>query len=213
MALLWLNYPAAAIALEAAAIAALGLAMVWIAGTARGLRQAKDVCRRIAAGDFEARVLSIPQHDSAAELLHAVNDMIDGCDAFVREATAAMDAVHHNKFYRRIVPAGLHGALLQGANTINNATSSIEARIRQFERQTADLEGSVSAIVVALDNGAAEMSGTAGNLRGGASTTRERITSISLSTLAASGFRSAGASLFAPILLWRGSTCTVAVAS
>src|SRR5690349_17528971 len=96
MALLWLNYPVASIVIEAAAIACLGLAMFWIAGTARLMRQAKDVCRQIAAGDFEARVLAIPEHDSAAELLHAVNDMIDGCDAFVREATAAMDAVHHN---------------------------------------------------------------------------------------------------------------------
>ena len=178
MALLWLSYPVAAMTIEATAIASLGLAMFWIAGTARLTKQAKDVCKRIASGDFEARILAIPEHDSAAELLHAVNDMIDGCDAFVREATAAMDAVHHNKYYRRIIPGGLHGALLLGANTINSATASIETRIRQFERQTAELEGSVGSIVSALDSGAAEMSGTAGNLRSGASTTRERITSI-----------------------------------
>ena len=67
---------------------------------------------------------------------------------------------------------------MQGANTINSATASIEARIRQFERQTSELEGSVGSIVSALDNGATEMSGTAGNLRTGASATRERITSI-----------------------------------
>jgi methyl-accepting chemotaxis protein len=178
MALLWLNYPVAAMTIEAIAIACLGLAMFWIAGTARLTKQAKDVCQRIASGDFEARILAIPERDSAAELLHAVNDMIDGCDAFVREATAAMDAVHHNKYYRRIMPGGLHGALLLGANTINSATASIETRIRQFERQTAELEGSVGSIVSALDNGATEMSGTAGNLRSGASITRERITSI-----------------------------------
>ena len=120
MALLWRSYPVAAMTIEAIAIASLGLAMFWIAGTARLTTQAKDVCKRIAAGDFEARILAIPEHDSAAELLRAVNDMIDGCDAFVREATAAMDAVHHNKYYRRIMPGGLHGALLLGANTINS---------------------------------------------------------------------------------------------
>jgi methyl-accepting chemotaxis protein len=76
----------------------------------------------------------------------------------------------------------LHGALLQGANTINSATDSIEIRIRQFERQTSELEGSVGSIVSALDNGAAEMSGTAGNLRIGASTTRERVTSIAMAS-------------------------------
>ena len=174
----WWGYQLAAVAMQAIAIASLGLAMFWIFRTARLTRQAKEVCRRIAAGDFEARILSIPENDGMADLLRLINDMIDGCDAFVREATAAMDAVHHNKYFRRILPGGLHGALLQGANTINSATASIESRIRQFERQTAELEGSVGSIVSALDNGAAEMSGTAGDLRTGASTTRERITSI-----------------------------------
>jgi methyl-accepting chemotaxis protein len=185
------GYHAAALAAQAIAIGCLGLAMFWIAKTARLTRQAKEVCTRIAAGDFEARILSIPQNDSMGELLGVINDMIDGCDAFVREATAAMDAVHHNKYFRRILPGGLHGALLQGATTINSATASIETRIRQFERQTSELEGSVSSIVSALNHGAAEMSGTAGNLRTGASSTRERITSIaSASEQAASNMQS-----------------------
>jgi methyl-accepting chemotaxis protein len=185
------GYPAAALGVQAAAIAASALAMFWIAGTSRLTRQAQDVCKRIAAGDFEARILSIPDNDSLTGLLRVINDMIDGCDAFVREATAAMDAVHHNKYFRRILPGGLHGALLQGANTINIATASIETRIRQFERQTSELEGSVGSIVSALDNGATEMSGTAGNLRAGASSTRERITSIaSASEQAASSMQS-----------------------
>ena len=173
-----LGYLVAAIVVQGGAIAALGLAMFWIAKTAGLIRQAKEVCKRIAAGDFEARILSIPENDSTTELLFTINDMIDGCDAFVREATAAMNAVHHNKYFRRILPGGLHGALLQGATTINDATASIEARIRRFERQTSELEGSVGSIVSALDDGAAEMSGTAGNLQTGASSTRERITSI-----------------------------------
>ena len=185
------GYQVAAIAIQAIAIATSGLAMFWIVKTERLTRQAKEVCKRIAAGDFEARILSIPENDGTGELLRLINDMIDGCDAFVREATAAMDAVRHNKYFRRILPGGLHGALLQGANTINGATASIESRIRQFERQTSELEGSVGSIVSALDNGAAEMSGTAGNLRTGASATRERITSIAAaSEQAASNMRS-----------------------
>ena len=185
------GYQAQAVAIQAIAIAASGLAMFWIVRTARLTRQAKEVCKRIAAGDFEARILLIPENDSMAELFRLINDMIDGCDAFVREATAAMEAVRHNKFFRRILPGGLHGALLQGANSINNATASIETRIRHFERQTSELEGSVGSIVSALDNGAAEMSGTAGSLRTGASSTRERITSIaSASEQAASDMQS-----------------------
>ena len=98
-----LGYQTAALAIQAIAIASSGLAIFWIVKTERLTRQAKDVCKRIAAGDFEARILSIPENDSMAELLRVINDMIDGCDAFVREATAAMDAVHHNKYFRRIL--------------------------------------------------------------------------------------------------------------
>src|SRR5450631_213544 len=147
--------PMVALALLAVAVGCLGLAMLSVVSTARLIRQAEEVCKRIAAGDFEARMLAIPEHNSAAGLLHRINDMIDGCDAFVREATAAMNAVQHNKYFRRILPGGLHGALLQGANTINSVTASIETRIRQFERQTSELEGSVSSIVSALNHGAA----------------------------------------------------------
>ena len=56
LALLWLNYSVAALVIEAAAIFCLGLSMLWIAGTARLIGQAKDVCRQIVAGDD-----SIPQ--------------------------------------------------------------------------------------------------------------------------------------------------------
>jgi methyl-accepting chemotaxis protein len=68
--------------------------------------------------------------------------------------------------------------LLHGASTINSATASIEIRIRQFERQTTELESSVGSVVAALNRGASEMSGTAGNLRSGATSARESITSI-----------------------------------
>ena len=176
--LFWLGFPVAAVAVQAAALACLALAMSWIAANARLIRDAREVCARIAAGDFEARILAIPEHAGTPELLRAINDVIDGCDAFVREATAAMDAVHQNKYFRRILPGGLHGALLQGATTFNRASASIESRIRQFEHQTAELEGRVGSVVSALNHGASEMSGTAGNLRSGASSTRESVTSI-----------------------------------
>jgi methyl-accepting chemotaxis protein len=170
--------PLAAMACEALAIVAAALSLMWIMRTAALVERATVTCRSIAQGDFEARVLSIPVAGNMGELLHTINDMIDGCDAFVRESTAAMTALHHNKYFRRILPGGLHGSLLQGAKVMNAATDSIAARIKHFERQTADLEVTVNAIVSALDSGAAEMSGTAGNLRAGASSTLARITSV-----------------------------------
>ncbi|WP_445492050.1 methyl-accepting chemotaxis protein [Rhodopseudomonas sp. RCAM05734] len=172
------GFPLAAMACSALAIAAAALSLMWVMRATALVTRATKVCHSIAQGDFEARVLAIPVGGDMGELLHSINDMIDGCDAFVRESTAAMTALHHNKYYRRILPGGLHGGLLQGANAMNAATDSIAARIKHFERQTAELETTVNAIVSALDSGAAEMSGTAGNLRAGATSTLQRMTSV-----------------------------------
>ncbi|MET0720700.1 MAG: methyl-accepting chemotaxis protein [Tardiphaga sp.] len=178
LALQMAGLPTAAMALQAVAIVAAGLSLRWTARAAALIEQARDACHRISMGDFEARILAIPTGGVMGALLHGINDMIDGCDAFVREATAAMTAVHHNKYYRRILPGGLHGGLLQGAEVINSATDSIARRIGQFERQTAELETTVNTIVAALDSGAIAMSGTAGNLRAGASSSLQRVTSV-----------------------------------
>jgi methyl-accepting chemotaxis protein len=167
-----------AMALQVLAIAAAGVALWWMSRAAALIVLARDTCRRIVQGDFEARILGVPTKGAMGELLHAINDMIDGCDAFVREATAAMTAVNHNKYYRRILRGGLHGGLLHGADVINAATHSIAARIGRFEHQTSELEVTVNGIVSALDSGASEMSGNAGNLRAGASSTLHSVTSV-----------------------------------
>jgi methyl-accepting chemotaxis protein len=165
-------------AVQGVALAAAVLALVLMGKTAKLVEHARIACQRIAKGDFEARILNIPVQGITGELLRSINDMIDGCDAFVRESTAAMSAVHNNKYYRRILLGGLHGGLLHGAKAINAATDKIAERIVHFEKQTTELETAVGGIVSALDSGAAEMSGTAGNLRTGASSTLSRVTSV-----------------------------------
>ncbi|MDB5653049.1 MAG: methyl-accepting chemotaxis sensory transducer [Tardiphaga sp.] len=168
----------AAIVLQAAVIVTAGVTMWWMSRAAALVAQARVVCRRIAQGDFEARILAIPTDGVMGDLLHTINDMIDGCDAFVREATAAMNAVNQNRYYRRILRGGLHGGLLQGADAINAATSNMASRIGRFESQTSELETAVNAIVSALDSGANDMSDNAGNLRAGASSTLHSVTSV-----------------------------------
>jgi methyl-accepting chemotaxis protein len=172
------GFSTAAMISQGIALAAAVFAWVLIGKTAKLIEHARMACQRIAQGDFEARILNIPVQGITGELLRSINDMIDGCDAFVREATAAMSAVHNNKYYRRIMLGGLHGGLLHGAKAINAATDQIADRIVHFEKQTTDLETAVGSIVSALDSGAAEMNGTAGNLRTGASSTLSRVTSV-----------------------------------
>lgn len=98
LALEALDYRPAAMTIQGFAILASCLALYRMVQTTRLISQARDVCLRIAAGDFEARILRIPDNGRTGDMLRAVNDVIDGCDAFVREATAAMDAVQHRRY-------------------------------------------------------------------------------------------------------------------
>ncbi|WP_441280938.1 methyl-accepting chemotaxis protein [Tardiphaga sp. 862_B3_N1_1] len=186
LVLQFFGLPLAAMVCQAVAIAAAIVALVLMGKTARLIEKARIACQRIAQGDFEARILGIPVRGVTGELLHSVNDMIDGCDAFVRESTAAMAALNDNKYYRRILLGGLHGGLLYGAKAMNAATDNIADRIKNFERQTSQLESTVGGIVSALDSGAVEMSSTAGNLRTGASSTLTRVTSVAAASEQAS---------------------------
>jgi methyl-accepting chemotaxis protein len=113
--------------------------------------------------------------------------MIDRCDAFVREATAAMAALRDNKYYRRILPQGLHGALQVAATTMNDATAVIQGRVSAFNTDTAQFEAAIGAIVGALADASSNIGQTSGRLNQGATTTRERATMVSTRSDQATG--------------------------
>jgi methyl-accepting chemotaxis protein len=91
---------------------------------ARVLERITAICRDISRGNFEARLTHIEETGVLAEAQLAVNDMIDRCDAFVREATASMEAVCRNTYYRLILEGGLQGSFRVAASIINDAVKS-----------------------------------------------------------------------------------------
>jgi methyl-accepting chemotaxis protein len=111
---------------------------------ARVIGRITDVCRAISDGDFEARIVNVTEEGALAEVQHRVNDMIDRCDAFVREATASLDAVCKNIYYRRIVLGGLNGAFRIAATNINNAVDS--QRVHDEERRVLEKAQASSAL-------------------------------------------------------------------
>ncbi len=170
----------------AAGWAATGLCIVALAASAyflhcaRGvIRGVTDVCCRISAGDFEARVIRIREGGELGALQHALDDMIDRCDAFIREATAAMGAMRDNRYYRRILPEGLKGSLHSAATTMNEAAQAIQERVAAFNHDTAQFEGAIGKIVSALASASANIGQTSGRLNEGATTTRERAAMVS----------------------------------
>ncbi len=152
----------------------------------RALRSIETVCQRIADGDFEARIIGCRDGGRIATLTHTFNDMIDRCDAFVREASAAMGAIRDDKYYRHILPAGLRGSLLIASQTINDAMQAIETRVAAFNANTADFEGTISAVIDTVSSASSNMGETAGSLNQGVVATRERALAVSAASEQAS---------------------------
>ena len=80
-----------------------------------------------------------------ADAQHKVNDMIDRCDAFVREATASLEAVCRNVYYRRILYGGLQGSFRVAAEIINNSVKTQEKAVEKA-RIDAAAEQAISSI-------------------------------------------------------------------
>jgi hypothetical protein len=90
------------------------------------------VCTRAARGDMEARILHINPASPEADLLFAINDLLDMTDAIVREATASLEYASQGKFWRRVLTTGLLGSFRRAASSINAATSQMDVKSRDL---------------------------------------------------------------------------------
>jgi methyl-accepting chemotaxis protein len=108
------------------------------------------VCQEIVKGNFEARLTHIEEEGALGAAQHALNDMIDRCDAFVREATASMEAVCRNVYYRSILLGGLQGSFRVAADTINQ---SVRAQAKAVEKAKADAAAEQERIIGTIARG------------------------------------------------------------
>jgi methyl-accepting chemotaxis protein len=152
-----------------------------------------DTCRRVAAGDLEARVptpaVEMPE---IITVRNALNHLIDVTDAFVREASASLTAASAGRYHRQFLVRGMPGAFRRGALTINTARDSMAsaaARLVDEEarrNRTADTVFEVSTQVAAAST---ELSASAGCLSDSASAAVTEVTQAlaTVATLEQSG--------------------------
>lgn len=112
--------------------------------------RAEAICRKLAAGDFEARFVNISEAGETGALFNSINDLTDAMDAFVRESVASMEHVSHNQYFRRILEDGMQGALLGGARIINSATQSVSDKMGAFSAIAADFERAMSDVTLQI---------------------------------------------------------------
>lgn len=128
------------------AVVLISFVQFFIRKTQRSLAQASKTLKHLAKGDFSARILNISEKGDVGHVLCNINDMTDVMDAFVRESTACMQAVNENRYYRKIVPDGLHGDLLYGSQTINKALANVGKKMADFSHIAHDVDTSLQSV-------------------------------------------------------------------
>ena len=129
------------------------------------IERMSQVVSALAKGDFEARLTSITEKGKFGEFQWALNEMVDAVDAFIREATAAMEHVSRNQYFRRILESGMHGTLLNGARIINRATQSVEEKMNGFVNVASDLDTSLNEVVQQINSTARTLESSADTMQ------------------------------------------------
>lgn len=111
------------------------------------IRKATMVCKAVANGDFEARVLNITETGEAAELLHTINLLIDRTDAYMRESKACLEYVSRNQYFRLISERGMVGSFKEASRTINAATDVVRKRSEGFSKIATNFEQQLESVV------------------------------------------------------------------
>ncbi|MEQ8837030.1 MAG: hypothetical protein RID07_09535, partial [Lacipirellulaceae bacterium] len=135
--------------------------------------------KRIVAGDFEARLTRISVSGPLGELLHLVNDLIDRCDAYVRESSACMGAVSENSYYRKIIETGMQGNFLIASQTVNHALDTMQNRVSDFALATDNFQKTVGQVVESVASASTELSASAETMDKTASDTSAQAEAVS----------------------------------
>ncbi|MCC0024701.1 MAG: methyl-accepting chemotaxis protein [Hyphomicrobiaceae bacterium] len=143
------------------------------------IQKALKVCAAVSQGDFEARVIGISEKGDAGELLHAVNRMIDRCDAYVRETRASLEYVAANKYFRKISERGMLGAFGEASRTINVAMESMEGRVSAFSGVVSKFEEEMGQVVSSVTDAAGGLQTSATNMGESSSSTTQQSMAVS----------------------------------
>ena len=147
---------------------------MFVNHTKKSISKALQVCKAVAAGDFESRILDIREKGELGELMHAINLLIDRTDAYMRESKASMEYVSKNKYYRLIAQKGMVGSFLDASRTINDATAYVKKRNDEFLELGVLFENKMGAVVKTVSDSIDDLQSVAKVLDAASTTANEQ---------------------------------------
>ncbi len=142
------------------------------------IQKALKAMKAVSAGDFEARILNITSKGDLGELFHAINELIDRNDSYIRETKACMEHVSYNQYWRKIIETGMVGNFLDASKTVNLALEIMHKRASGFSSGISSFEQDVATVVSTVTNSAQGLDQSSSIMKEVALKTQEQSTTI-----------------------------------
>lgn len=159
----------------------------------RGIVTIAGVCRAAARGDLEQRILGMGDDSALGEIADAVNHLLDLSDAFVREATAALQHASDGRYYRRFLVRGMLGTYKNAAGLVNSAIGEMERGTLELKsveverlRLASDFEAAIKGVVEQVASAAEHARTTALSLQRAARRASDESTTVAAASNQAS---------------------------
>ncbi|MES9833997.1 MAG: methyl-accepting chemotaxis protein [Candidatus Thiodiazotropha sp. DIVDIV] len=88
------------------------------------MKQTEHVLDEVLDGQFSSRITLVPWMGEAGHIAWNLNESLDQLETFFREVKTSFELVSKGHYYRRTMPAGLHGEL---AKTLDRINKSLDA--------------------------------------------------------------------------------------
>jgi|GEM_PF-405218 len=143
------------------------------------LDRTRVICERLTSGNFEARIINIDENHIISGLQNAINDFVDRMDAFMREASASMEHVADQKYYRRIIESDMDGSFKRTASVINLCTQSFARRTADFDAAIQQFETQIGTVSHSIFETSESLQKSASTLSSNAQTTNTHVANVS----------------------------------
>ena len=142
------------------------------------IEKALNIMKKVCAGDFEARITNLSATGQLGELLFSINDLVDRCDAYIRESQACMEYVNNNEYFRKIIETNMEGSFLVASKTINGALLAMQNKSGQFKELTDTFEDTVGKAMDSITSAIFELNNSSKTMEDVATDTSKRAATI-----------------------------------
>ncbi|MEH6403929.1 MAG: methyl-accepting chemotaxis protein [Sneathiella sp.] len=134
--------------------------------------------KEMANGDFSVRITNIEQHDPLSELYHTINDLVDRCDAYVRESSACLEHVSEGKYFRNILLTSMVGDFYTASTKVNAAIGSMDHKVGEFSKAITEFETVAETIIQDFSTSSATMMESSEEMKKAADETTSQATAV-----------------------------------